>query len=151
MKSMVEWIKVHVCSGSNRAKIFEYMENTFEFRDRESTFRFTSASEILMEYPRLADVDEGSFCRIFIINTRTCMMHSNCASSRDCMNLLILCLQLLPAVFNVKKASFDSKVDRLFHFVKANFAIKLAPPIKNSLTHIAHFGCRMSESSPNIR
>ncbi|KAK4006190.1 hypothetical protein OUZ56_011345 [Daphnia magna] len=140
----VEWIKVHVCSGSNRAKIFEYMENTFEFRDRESTFRFTSASEILMEYPRLADVDEGSlemiifhfiFCRIFIINTRTCMMHSNFASSRDCMNSLILCLQLLPAVFNVKKASFDSKVDRLFHFVKQNALISEAVEAKDVIHH----------------
>ena len=34
------------------------------------------------------------------------------------MNSLILCLQLMPAVYNVEKASFDSKLDRLFHFVK---------------------------------
>jgi hypothetical protein len=42
----------------------------------------------------------------------------------DCMKSLILCLQLMPAVYNVKKASFDSKLDRLFHFVKVIKVIK---------------------------
>ncbi|KZS01334.1 Uncharacterized protein APZ42_002045, partial [Daphnia magna] len=51
------------------------------------------------------------------------------------MNSLILCLQLLPAVFNVKKASFDSKVDRHFHFVLQNALISEAVEAKDVIHH----------------
>ncbi|XP_045030414.1 uncharacterized protein LOC116922663 [Daphnia magna] len=59
----------------------------------------------------------------------------SCFLFSDCMNSLILCLQLLPAVFNVKKASFDSKVDRLFHFVKQNALISEAVEAKDVIHH----------------
>jgi hypothetical protein len=52
-------MKVHA-SVNNKAKIVEYMEKTFDIRERESTFRFKCVSEILMEYPRFKDCDEGS-------------------------------------------------------------------------------------------
>lgn len=143
---------------ANRAKIFEYMENSFEFRDRESTFRFTSLSEILMEYPRLVDVDEGSlilqdfhrkypnmhdafqlrFLKRFSSSLKLLAARKQehvPHSADDCMNSLILCLQLLPAVYNVKKASFDSKVDRLFHFVKQNASISEAVEAKDVIHH----------------
>jgi hypothetical protein len=36
----------------------------------------------------------------------------------DCLQSLVLTLQLMPAVCNVKKANFESKLGRLFIFVK---------------------------------
>ncbi|KAK4006408.1 hypothetical protein OUZ56_011562 [Daphnia magna] len=153
-----EWMKVHVFSVNNKAKIVEYMEKTFYFHDRESTFRFKCVSEILVEYPRFMDCDEGSlilrdfhqkypdkhfsfksrFLDRFSAPLRFLAKSGNKnvpKSSDDSMNSLILCLQLMPAVYNVKKASFDSKLDRLFHFVKENASISAIAKAKDVVHH----------------
>jgi len=62
----VEWMKVHVFPVNNKARIVEYMEKTFDFRERESTFRFKCVFEIILEYPRFKDCDEGSLVCVTI-------------------------------------------------------------------------------------
>ncbi|KAK4028276.1 hypothetical protein OUZ56_017556 [Daphnia magna] len=55
--------------------------------------------------------------------------------SEECLRSLVLTLQLLPSVNNVKKASFDSKLGRLFLFVKENECISTLAEKKDSTYH----------------
>ncbi|KAK4006704.1 hypothetical protein OUZ56_011863 [Daphnia magna] len=134
------------------------MEKTFEFRDRESTFRFTSASEILLEYPRFIDVEEGSLILLdfhrkypdthYSLQMRFLKRFSTSLtllaerqkinvpnSADDCLKSLALCLKLMPSVHKIKKASFESKLDRMFHFVKQNASIAEAVKGKDAVHH----------------
>ncbi|XP_045034719.1 uncharacterized protein LOC123475754 isoform X2 [Daphnia magna] len=46
-----------------------------------------------------------------------------------------LCLKLMPSVYKIKKASFESKLDRMFHFVKQNASIVEAVKGKDAVHH----------------
>ncbi|XP_045034574.1 uncharacterized protein LOC123475647 [Daphnia magna] len=60
MVSMVSWLKVHGPSITNKAKIHEYMESTFDYREQQISVTLTSASQIFEEYPRYVDFENGS-------------------------------------------------------------------------------------------
>ncbi|KZS07448.1 Uncharacterized protein APZ42_028822 [Daphnia magna] len=52
------WMKRHSSSSIEYStKIYQYMEKTFEHRQRQSLNIFKSASDVLNEYPRFMDVD----------------------------------------------------------------------------------------------
>ncbi|KAK4005683.1 hypothetical protein OUZ56_010725 [Daphnia magna] len=56
-------------------------------------------------------------------------------SADDCLKSLALCLKLMPSVYKIKKASFESKLDRMFHFVKQNASISEAVKGKDAVHH----------------
>lgn len=47
-------------SITNKAKIHEYMESTFDYREQQISVTLTSASQIFEEYPRYVDFENGS-------------------------------------------------------------------------------------------
>ncbi|KZR97542.1 Uncharacterized protein APZ42_007523, partial [Daphnia magna] len=143
MQSMVMWLRTHSSSVSNTPKIVNYMEETFVYREiQQNKNKFQCASDVLKEYSRYVDVEEGllilqDFKRKYpasdpaALNKKFLSKFSSSLvklakrkgesipkCSDECLRSLVLTLQLLPSVNNVKKASFDSKLGRLFLFVK---------------------------------
>lgn len=56
----VSWLNVHRPSITNKAKIHDYMERTFDYREQQILVTLTCALQILKEYPRCVDFGNGS-------------------------------------------------------------------------------------------
>lgn len=160
MQSMVMWLRTHSSSVSNTPKIVNFMEETFVYREiQQNKNKFQCASDVLKEYPRYVDVEQGflilqDFKRKYpasnpaALNKKFLSKFSSTLvklvkrkgesipkCSDECLRSLVLTLQLLPSVNNVKKASFDSKLGRLFLFVKENECISTLAEKKDSTYH----------------
>lgn len=53
-------MKSHTSSSVNMPTIVEYMDDTYEHRESQITEKLKTATDIIREYPRMADCDSGS-------------------------------------------------------------------------------------------
>ncbi|XP_045029979.1 uncharacterized protein LOC116933442 [Daphnia magna] len=145
-------------SITNKAKIHEYMESTFDYREQQISVTLTSASQIFEEYPRYVDFENGSlilhdFYRKYkdahsCLETRFFGRFQNALvglaerkkvevtkSTDESLGALVLCLKVMPSVSRIKKADFSSKLGRLFYFVKENASISSIVESKDEIYH----------------